>query len=203
MMMRFSRYLRILEGALAAGVDKMSSRGLAELLGVTDSQVRKDFEVFGRIGRPGVGYRCEDLIEGIRGILGLKQLWPVALVGCGNLGQALIGYQGFRARGFAIEAAFDQNHQLVGKRIGGLTIQHIDQLPDAVAVRNLRLAILAVPAERAQLTAEIVSKAGICGILNFAPAPLNLPPTTSVSHVDLTIELEQLVFAVVQNQDFG
>ena len=199
MIARLSRYLRGLEGAIAVGTQTINSKVLGELLGISDSQVRKDFAMFNRLGHPGIGYRCEDLTTVIRETLGMNRSWRVVMVGCGNLGQALIGYQGFRQRGMTIDSAFDLNPLLVGKTIGGLTIDHFDNFAAAISQKSIRLAIMAVPAPMAQNTAEKMAKSGILGILNFAPVILNLPSTVSVSNVDLTIELEQLVFAVVQN----
>jgi redox-sensing transcriptional repressor len=200
MIARLSRYLRGLEGAIANGTLTINSKLLGELLGISDSQVRKDFAMFNRLGHPGIGYRCEELAAVIRETLGMNRSWRVVMVGCGNLGQALIGYPGFRQRGMTIDSAFDQNPQLVGKKVGDLTIDHFDNFAAVVGQKGIRLAILAVPAAIAQNTAEIMAKAGILGILNFAPVNLNLPSSVSTANVDLTIELEQLVFAVVQNR---
>ncbi len=200
MIARLSRYLRGLEDHIRQGCETISSRALGEQLGISDAQVRKDFAAFNRLGYAGIGYRCADLIQVIRDTLGINRAWRAAIVGCGNLGQALIGYQGFRQRGFAIEAAFDENPALIGRRLHGLEVLPLRHFAATVRERGIQLAILAVPAEEAQKTGEIIARSGILGILNFAPVNLNLPKSVSVSSVELTIELEQLVFAVVQKQ---
>ena len=194
-----SLYLREVVKLLAEGKKTISSTKLARLLGITDAQVRKDFAYFGQFGYPGIGYRCHELEREIKRILGTNRMWPVALVGSGNLGQALLGHDGFQAKGFQIVAAFDVEEKVIGKKIDGIQIQHLDELTEELCQQeNLRLAILAVPASAAQKVAERIVKAGIVGILNFAPVTLNFSKYVSVAGVDLAIELEQLSFAVVK-----
>lgn len=196
---RLSFYLRELQQLSKSGRKTISSSRLGKRLGITGAQVRKDFTYFGQFGYPGIGYRCEELIGRIREILGTDRLWPVALVGCGNLGQALMGYGGFEKQGFKVVAAFDVDQALVGSRVGGVEVTHLDRVPELAASLGIRLAILAVPANAARPVADRLAKAGIEGILNFAPVTLNLSPSTSVVGVDLAMELEQLAFAVVKN----
>ena len=195
---RLSLYLRELQQLLRVGKKTISSSNLGRRLGVTDAQVRKDFAYFGQFGYPGIGYRCEELVTEIRRILGTDRTWPVALMGCGNLGQALLGYRGFGKQGFEVVAAFDVDSETVGQTFEGLTVLHVDALPSVVEEREIRLAILAVPAKAANQAVESLVEAGITGILNFAPVTLNLPKTVSVVGVDLAMELEQLAFAVVK-----
>ncbi|MCL4171195.1 UNVERIFIED_CONTAM: hypothetical protein GTU68_025106, partial [Idotea baltica] len=109
---RLSLYLRELQQLINSGKQTVSSKVLGSRLGVTDAQVRKDFTYFGQFGYPGVGYRCDELIDEIKRILGTDQTWPVALVGCGNLGQALLGYRGFEKQGFEVVAAFDVSPEI-------------------------------------------------------------------------------------------
>ena len=196
---RLSLYLRELQQIIRAGEETISSTKLGKMLGITDAQVRKDFAYFGQFGYPGIGYRCEQLITEIRRILGTNRMSPVALIGCGNLGQALLGYRGFVRQGFSVVLAFDIDNGVVGKSIEGITVSHFDQLESAIELNGVRLAILAVPADAAQPVADRLVQAGITGILNFAPVTLNLPQAINVIGVDLAIELEQLSFAVVKD----
>lgn len=195
---RLSLYLRELQQLMRVGKETISSSKLGRRLGVTDAQVRKDFAYFGQFGYPGIGYRCEELVLEIRRILGTDRTWPVALIGCGNLGQALLGYRGFGKQGFRVEAAFDIAPELVGKTFEGLTVLNLDSMPQVVKKLEIKLAILAVPALAANQAVDSLVEAGITGILNFAPVTLNLPKTVSVVGVDLAMELEQLAFAVVK-----
>ena len=195
---RLSLYLRELQQLLRIGKKTISSSKLGRRLGVTDAQVRKDFAYFGQFGYPGIGYRCEELVLEIRRILGTDRTWPVALIGCGNLGQALLGYRGFGKQGFRVELAFDIDPAIVGRSFEGLTVLDLDQMPALVQEKDVRLAILAVPAKAANQAVDAIVGAGITGILNFAPVTLNLPKSVSVVGVDLAMELEQLAFAVVK-----
>jgi len=197
---RLSLYLRELQHLVRDGHETTSSTQLGKLLGFTDAQVRKDLAYFGQFGYPGIGYRCHELIDAIKRILGTSQPWPLAIVGLGNLGRALIGYRGFAQQGFHIVAAFDIDPQKVGTTIDGIPVYHLDDLPKVVQEKGLRLAIIAVPAAAAQKVAEALVAAGIEGILNFAPVTLNLPRHVQTVGVDLAIELEQLSFAVVNQK---
>jgi redox-sensing transcriptional repressor len=193
---RLSLYLRELQRLQAAGQETISSSQLGTLLGFSDAQVRKDLGFFGQFGYPGVGYRCDELIRAMRDILGTNHPWPVAMVGVGNLGQALLGYRGFGRQNFSIVAAFDADAAKVGQTIQGITIQPIDELAETVQSRHIRLGMIVVPAPRAQDVADRLVAAGVEGIVNFAPVTLVLPPHIQVVSVDLAIELEQLSFAV-------
>jgi redox-sensing transcriptional repressor len=197
---RMSLYLRELQIVSGAGKATISSSTLARRLGLTASQVRKDFAYFGQFGYPGIGYRCDELIQKIKSILGTDRVWPVALIGCGNLGQALLGYRGFGNQGFSVVAAFDKQPGLIGKSFEGLTVQHMDELAETVSVKKIELAMLAVPATAAPEAAQEIVEAGIAGIMNFAPVTLSLPSSVSKVGVDLAIELEQLAFGVMARQ---
>jgi len=195
---RLSLYLRELQQLLNNDKHTVSSQVLGARLGVTGAQVRKDFTYFGQFGYPGVGYRCGELITEIKRILGTDQTWPVALIGCGNLGQALLGYRGFQKQGFQVVAAFDVSPQLIGTQIADLTVQDIESLPEWVAEKKISLVILAVPAAAANQAVEVIVRSGVTGILNFAPVTLKLPKRIQVVGVDLAIELEQLAFGVAK-----
>ncbi len=195
---RLSLYLRELQQLLRVGKKTISSSKLGGRLGITDAQVRKDFAYFGQFGYPGIGYRCEELVIEIRRILGTDRTWPVALIGCGNLGQALLGYRGFGKQGFEVVLAFDIDPNIVGQTFEGLTVIHLSEMAEQVKRHQVRLAILAVPAKAANQAVDSLVEAGITGFLNFAPVTLNLPKSVSVVGVDLAMELEQLAFAVIK-----
>jgi redox-sensing transcriptional repressor len=193
---RLSLYLRELQRLVASGQQTISSSQLGTLLGFSDAQVRKDLGFFGQFGYPGVGYRCDELIRAMRDILGTNHSWNVAMVGVGNLGQALLGYRGFGRQNFAIAAAFDADPTKVGQTVRGLRIQPLDELAATIREQGIRLGMIVVPADRAQEAADRLVAAGIEGIVNFAPVTLALPPHVQNVGVDLAIELEQLSFAV-------
>ncbi|MDX1946637.1 MAG: redox-sensing transcriptional repressor Rex [Pirellulaceae bacterium] len=194
---RLSLYLRELQHLIRDGHETTSSTQLGRMLGFTDAQVRKDLAYFGQFGYPGIGYRCQELIAAIKGILGTNRPWPLAIVGLGNLGRALMGYRGFQNQGFQIVAAFDVDAGKVGKLFDGIPVHHLDHCSQVARQHGIRLAIIAVPSPAAQKVADALIAAGIDGILNFAPVTLNLPPHVQIVGVDLAIELEQLSFSVV------
>ncbi len=128
-------------------------------------------------------------------------IWNVALVGLGNLGSALFRYRGFEKQGFRIAAVFDNNPAVVGRPIGGLLVKHTREFTSAVSAADIRLGIMAVPAESAQEVAQFMVDSGICGIFNFAPTVLSLPDSVAYVSIDLTVQLEQLSFQVKQIGD--
>jgi redox-sensing transcriptional repressor len=191
---RLPLYYRALVETGERQVATISSERLAELAGVNAAKVRKDLSYLGSYGTRGVGYDVEYLLHEISRELGLTRDWPVAIVGIGNLGRALANYRGFGARGFRVVALFDADPSLVGRRIGELEVESIDDLDRAVAERGIAIAILAVPATVAQDVADRLVAAGVTSILNFAPAVCTVPDGVSMRKVDLAIELQILSF---------
>lgn len=200
---RLSLYLRELQQLVRDGHQTTSSSHLGNLLGFTDAQVRKDLAYFGHFGYPGIGYRCDELIGAIRKIMGTDRNWPVAMVGVGNLGRALLGYKGFGQQNFKIVAAFDIDPAKAGQSIDGVPVYALDQLAEIVRQENIKLGMIVVPSAAAQPVADKLVAAGISGIVNFAPVTILLPPTVSLVGVDLAMELEQLSFAVMNRGQHG
>ncbi len=184
---------------MGSGRETISSKELGAFLGYTDAQVRKDLAYFGQFGHPGIGYRVPELIARIRGILGTDRIWRALIVGAGNLGHALVSYRGFLKKGFQIVAAFDNNPDQIGNKIGGdpgLEILPFDRVAEFVRQREIELGILAVPAEAAQSVADTLVAAGVKGILNFAPTSITIPEPIALASVDLSVHLEQLAFKI-------
>ena len=193
---RLSLYLRQLEAFKRKDRRTISSKQLGESLNLTDAQVRKDLAYFGQFGHPGIGYRVDDLIAQVKRILGTDKIWNVMLVGAGNLGRALMAYKGFGAKGFRLTSVFDASPQLAGKKVASYTVQPMSDLQDTIQKNQIRLAIIAVPADNAQDVVDQLVAAGIKGILNFAPTSVNVPPNIALNAVDLSVQLEQLSFQV-------
>ncbi len=198
---RLSLYLRFLESLRVRDVPTTSSQQLAQGVGVTAAQVRKDLGYFGQFGFPGVGYRVENLIEEIRHILGTDRTWNVALVGIGNLGSALLQYRGFQTQGFRVCALFDQHPDVVGRHFGDLEVADIGAIETVARELEIELGIIAVPAAVAQEVADRLVAAGIRGIFNFAPTVLSFPEGVGYVSIDLAVQLEQLSFFVTQTKD--
>ncbi len=193
---RVSLYLRQLEAYQRQGFTTVSSIQLGAPLSVKNAQVRKDLAFFGQFGHPGVGYRIDELIETLRHILGIDHDWPLALVGLGNLGRALLRYRGFRTRGFHVVALFDNDPSKIGQKIDGLLVEPVEALRTAIGPRKIRLALLCVPIDAAQRVADLLVSGGIRGILNFAPSPVTVPAHVSLVPVDLSVQLENLAYNV-------
>ena len=191
---RLPLYLRALVEMAEAGATTISSESLAEAAGVNSAKVRKDLSHLGSYGTRGVGYDVAYLIHQVRRELGLTQHWPVLIVGIGNLGHALANYRGFAERGFRVVALVDNDRSKVGEVVGGLSVRHIDDLPEIVREHEVAIGVVSTPAQVAQEVAERLVEAGVRSILNFAPAVISVPPTVSLRKVDLSIELQILAF---------
>ena len=193
---RLSVYSRHLTEVDRKGIITTSSGDIAEGVGVSPAQVRKDLAYFGEFGTRGVGYNAKDLRQHILRILGLNVDWSVSLVGAGNLGLALSTYKGFRERGFYITSIFDSDPQKVGTMIGNVKVLPIEQLKEVAKQNGTQIGIVAVPAAAAQEIADQLIKARVQAILNFAPVVLNVPPEIELRNVDLAVNLEVLTFNV-------
>ena len=197
---RLSVYSRFLEEVEKRGITSISSGEIAEGIGGTPAQVRKDLAYFGEFGTRGVGYNVHSLNEQMVKILGLGKTWTVILVGAGNLGSALSQYKGFRDRGFDIIAVFDNDLKKVGLMLNGIAIYPISQIADFINEHDVRIAIIAVPAAYAQDVADTMVDTKIQGILNFAPVVLTVPEEIETRNVDLAVNLEVLSFNIESNQ---
>jgi redox-sensing transcriptional repressor len=193
---RLSVYSRYLTEVDRKGIITISSRDIAEGVGVSPAQVRKDLAYFGEFGTRGVGYNVKDLRQHILRILGLSVDWSVSLVGAGNLGLALSTYKGFRKRGFIITSIFDTDPQKVGTMVGDVEIMPIERLVEVAKQNRTQIGIVAVPASAAQEVVDQLIKADVKAILNFAQVVLNVPPEIELRNVDLVVNLEVLTFNV-------
>jgi len=191
---RLATYLRVLSTLADRGVVTVSSEELAAAAGVNSAKLRKDLSYLGSYGIRGVGYDVATLTEQISRTLGLTVHRFVALIGVGNLGQALAGYAGFASRGFRIAALLDADPARIGARIRGLVVQDIADLDDIVAENGITIGVLAVPASAAQDVCARLVAAGVTSILNFAPVVLSVPPHVHLRKVDLAAELQILSF---------
>ncbi|MEU0518857.1 redox-sensing transcriptional repressor Rex [Streptosporangium sp. NPDC006007] len=191
---RLPLYLRALNSMAERGLATVSSEDLAVAAGVNSAKLRKDLSHLGSYGTRGVGYDVEYLIYQISRELGLTQDWAVAIVGVGNLGRALANYGGFVSRGFRVAALLDADPEVVGDRIAGLNVEHIDELETVITRRGVSIVVLATPAAAAQQVADRVVAVGVTSILNFAPVVLAVPEGVDIRKVDLSIELQILAF---------
>ena len=193
---RFSLYLRCLQRLSLDNVSTVSSERLAKAAKVTAAQLRKDLAYLGNSGRRGFGYYVTELKDRIDSLMGTDQLTPIVLVGVGNLGAALMSYQGFKEVGFEIVGAFDIDWYHGAPGNAPVEIQPMEALADFIARRKITLAILAVPAEAAQTVASLLAGYGIRGILNFSPVLLELPDGVLAHNVNVALELQNLAYFI-------
>ncbi|MSO58734.1 MAG: redox-sensing transcriptional repressor Rex [Ilumatobacteraceae bacterium] len=191
---RLPLYLRILNDLSADNCTQISSDQLAVLAGQNAAKVRKDLSYLGSYGTRGVGYDVSYLLYQIQRELGLNKSWPVVIVGAGNLGQALGNYGGLSERGFVVAAVVDSDPSKVGSVAGGVRVSHVDDLPLIVQSKGVSIGIIAVPAQYAQSAADLLVRAGVGSILNFAPIILNLPAEIHIRKVDMALELQILSY---------
>jgi len=191
---RLPIYLRALSLLSAEGTQVTSSHDLGKRLGISAAQIRKDLSFFGEFGKQGTGYNVGYLQEQISRILKVDHEWPVALFGIGDLGRALARYGGFAHRGFRVVALFDNDPAKIGQAIGDLQIMSIDRLSEVVRERDIRVAMLTVPAKDAQKVADLCVAAGIKAILNYAPITLKVPEGALVQHTDPVTHLQRMTY---------
>lgn len=191
---RLSLYRRLLTGLLAEGTKSVFSHQLAARVGGTAAQVRRDLMALGASGSPTRGYDVRGLIESIGEFLDDPDGQGVALVGAGNLGRALLAHFAHRRPKLRITAAFDTDPRKAGRVIAGCRCHAMDELEEVLAAQGIRVAIIAVPAEAAQPVLDRLQRAGVTGVLNFAPHPLRPAAGTYVEDMDMTTSLEKVAF---------
>lgn len=191
---RLPLYLRALERLTHEGHEVTSSLELGKRLGISSAQIRKDLSHFGGFGKQGTGYRIPFLIEQLRQVLRIEREWRVALVGAGDLGNAIAHYRGFAERGFHIACIFDSSPAKIGKTSGDFIIQSVDAIPEVIPALKIRIAMIAVPAEAAQSVADMLIASGVRAILNYAPINLKTPPNVHVQYIDPVLHLQRMTF---------
>ncbi|ADL13786.1 redox-sensing transcriptional repressor Rex [Acetohalobium arabaticum] len=196
---RLPIYYRCLQRLNKMNVDIISSQELGDKIGIPSTQVRKDLSYYGEFGRRGVGYEVPVLLKHLRKILGLDQVWEVALVGAGNLGHALVNYGGFRKLGLKIDYVFDADPNKIGKKFAGLKIHDVSKLQEVVKENGIKVGIIVVPAEHAQSIADDLIDAGVEALWNFAPTHLKVPQEIELKDEDLSIGLISLAYHLSQD----
>jgi redox-sensing transcriptional repressor len=191
---RLPIYLRSLRELVASGAVTVSSEELATMSGVKPATVRKDLSRFGSLGIRGSGYVAEYLLGYIATELGLGGDWPVTIVGVGNLGRALANSRGFSSRGFRVSALFDVAPEVVGSKVKGVPVSHLDDFKWVVEGDMPRIGVIATPPTEAQSVADLMVACGLRAILNFAPKVLLTPPEVNLRYMDLSIELQVMSF---------
>jgi redox-sensing transcriptional repressor len=191
---RLPVYLRALNHLLDEGQQIIASQDLAERLGISSAQIRKDLSHFGEFGKQGMGYDVAHLRAQLKRILQVEGLHEMALVGAGDLGHAIVYYGGFEGRGFRVACVFDNNPQKIGRRLGNFEIFDVAQLAERVREMDIKIAIVAVPAGAAQSAVDTLVQGGIKAILNYAPISVTTPPDVHVQYIDPVIHLQRMTY---------
>lgn len=176
-----------------------SSAQIAELLHMDDTQIRKDLASIGLRGYPRLGFRTAETLEAIRQALGFSETYKAILVGAGHLGGALAAYSAFERYGMRLVGIFDGAEDKQGQRFGRLVVQPMRRLKSIVRSREVRMAVLAVPARAAQDVADAVVSAGVDTIWSFAPTTLVVPSHVYVRNEHISVGLGELAYALKHN----
>ena len=198
---RLSLYYRIFKRFNAEKIEKANSKQIAEAIGIDSATVRRDFSYFGELGRRGFGYDVKKLMNFFADLLNDNAITNVMIVGVGNMGRALLHYRFHERNKMKVVMAFDtDDHPEVGSTTSdGIPIYGISQIKEKIQSGNVQTAILTVPSVKAQEVASILVQAGIKGILCFSPVNLSLPKDVVVQYVDLTSELQTLLYFMRKN----
>jgi redox-sensing transcriptional repressor len=171
-----------------------SSQELGARLGISSAQIRKDLSQFGEFGKQGTGYNIDFLIDQLRRILHVNQIWDVALIGAGDLGKAIAHYGGFLDRGFQIVMVFDNDPKKVGQPIGKFRVKDTQSMIEEIQSMKIRVAMLAVPASEAQDIADELVRAGVQAILSYAPTSLKVPEHIRIQYIDPVLHLQRMTY---------
>lgn len=191
---RLPLYLRALQGMARDGRQITSSQELGEHLGISAAQIRKDLSQFGEFGKQGTGYHIAYLSDEIQKILKVNRVWDMAVVGVGDLGEAIARYQGFKNRGFQVAMLFDNDPDKIGTEKDGFIVQDAADIVPKIRNANIKIAMITVPAVQAQEVADKLVEAGVRAILNYAPISLNVPPEVRLQHIDPAVHLQRMTY---------
>ena len=191
---RLPLYYRFVNTLYNSNVDRVSSKELSEGLQIDSATIRRDFSYFGELGKKGYGYNVNFLLNFFKTTLQQDMITKVAIIGIGNLGTALVKYNFSINDRMKITAAFDASPDIIGKKVGNLEVFDMKNFEKIANETGIQVVILTVPGNVAQDVANLVTNAGINGILNFTPERLTVPHGVHVHHIDLGVELQSLIF---------
>ena len=198
---RMPRYYRYLGELIDEGTERISSKDLSEKMSVTASQIRQDLNNFGGFGQQGYGYNVKHLYNEIGKILGLDRSYNLVVVGAANIGQAIANYEKFEKRGFVVKALFDIKKELVGTRIRGAQVFHLDEFQGFLEENEVDIVALAVPKNHALEIANVAVEKGVRAIWNFAHVDIEVPEGVVVQNVHLLDSLMEISYALGSEED--
>jgi redox-sensing transcriptional repressor len=191
---RLPIYLRALSTMRSEDKRYTSSNELAQWLGISSAQIRKDLSHFGEFGKQGTGYSVSGLYDQLRQILHLNREWSLIVVGAGNIGSAVASYTGFAQRGFRVKALFDNDPAKIGTLVGPFIVRSNQEIPIFVRENHVLHAMIAVPAQYAQQVADQLVASGIMGLLNYAPVNLAVSDKVHVEYIDPVVHLQKMTY---------
>ena len=197
---RLPRYFRYLGDLKEKGVERISSQELSDIMKVTASQIRQDFNNFGGFGQQGYGYNVGYLYDEISKILGIDKEHSLVIIGAGHLGKAIAGYTNFTRRGFVFKGAFDCDPTLYGTRIRDVEVRPIDEVEDFIKNNKIEIAVLTIPKDQAVPMAHKLCNCGIKAIWNFAHVDLEVPDYIVVENVHLSDSLMKLSYNINRSE---
>ena len=197
---RLPVYYRYLNVLLNANKHRVSSTELSEAVQVDSATIRRDFSYFGELGKRGYGYDVEKLLNFFKGILKQDKLTSVALVGVGSLGSALMNYNFHQSTNLRISAAFDPKESLANTVKSGIPVYPVEDMKKQIKEQQIDAVILTVPGSESQAVTDQLVEAGVHGILNFTPVRLSVPKVVQVQNIDLTNELQTLIYFIESNK---
>lgn len=193
---RLPLYYRFLQNFANEGKKRISSQELSEAIKIDSATIRRDFSYFGALGKKGYGYDVLYLLEFFRQTLDQDEGANVALIGVGNLGNAFLKYNFQKTHNTRIVVAFDSKAPIEGKVVNGIPVYHPDRLEEMYKQYNAELSILTVSSRSAQMIADRLAAIDAKGILNFTPVRLNVPDSMKLMNIDLSVELEALIYLI-------
>lgn len=198
---RLSQYRRALLLCHANGKTHIFSHEIARIQHITAVQVRRDIMLIGYTGTLRKGYNVKELIDLIGSIIDSESGINVCVIGMGNLGRAITNYFSGKRTKLSIAACFDNDKGKIGKKISGVQVFDIEEMADTVKKQNIQIGIMTVPGEFATEIADRLVKAGVKGILNYTPKPVNVPKGIFLEEYDMITSLEKVAFYVKTHDD--
>ncbi len=191
---RLPLYYRFVSSLKSKGIDRVNSKAISDALQIDSATIRRDFSYFGELGKKGYGYNIDSLLDFFKSELSESDMIKIAIVGVGNLGKALLTYNFSIHDDMTITEAFDVKEDVIGQKIGNVTVKDNDELITTLKKEEIDVVILTTPERVAQKVADELVQAGVKGILNFTPGRINTPSDVQVHQIDLGIELQSLLF---------
>ncbi|HDJ4733157.1 TPA: redox-sensing transcriptional repressor Rex [Staphylococcus aureus] len=194
---RLPLYYRFVSSLKSKGIDRVNSKAISDALQIDSATIRRDFSYFGELGKKGYGYNIDSLLDFFKSELSESDMIKIAIVGVGNLGKALLTYNFSIHDDMTITEAFDVKEDVIGQKIGNVIVKDNDELITTLKKEEIDVVILTTPERVAQKVADELVQAGVKGILNFTPGRINTPSDVQVHQIDLGIELQSLLFFMI------